>query len=117
MQIGLYANTHGVGYRDNDNNYTRSVPAENLEPVAIAQTAERNGFHSIWFPDHVCMPAETKSAHIANKSGARSYSPRHEMLDGAVVMGAVASSTTRIKLGTSVLVLSLIHNSEPTRPY
>jgi probable F420-dependent oxidoreductase len=104
MQIGLYANTHGVGYRDNDNNYTRSVPGENLEPVAIAQTAERNGFHSIWFPDHVCMPTETNSAHIANKSGARSYSPRHEMLDGAVVMGAVASSTTRIKLGTSVLV-------------
>ena len=104
MQIGLYANTHGVGYRDNDNNYTRSVPGENLAPVAIAQTAERNGFHSIWFPDHVCMPTETNSAHIANKSGARSYSPRHEMLDGAVVMGAVASSTTRIKLGTSVLV-------------
>jgi len=74
MQIGLYANTHGVGYRDDDNNYTRSVPGENLEPVAIAQTAERNGFHSIWFPDHVCMPTETNSAHIANKSGARSYS-------------------------------------------
>jgi probable F420-dependent oxidoreductase len=104
MQIGLYANTHGVGYRDNVNNYTRSVPGATLEPVAVAQTAERNGFHSIWFPDHVCMPAETNSAHIANQTGARSYSPRHEMLDGAVVMGAVASATNTIKLGTSVLV-------------
>ena len=50
------------------------------------------------------MPAETNSAHIANQTGARSYSPRHEMLDGAVVMGAVASATNTIKLGTSVLV-------------
>ena len=104
MQIGLYANTHGVGYRDDVNNYTRSVPGATLEPVAVAQTAERNGFHSIWFPDHVCMPSETNSAHIANQTGARSYSPRHEMLDGAVVMGAVASATNTIKLGTSVLV-------------
>ena len=104
MQIGLYANTHGVGYRDDVNNYTRSVPGALLEPVAVAQTAERNGFHSIWFPDHVCMPSETSSAHIANQTGARTYSPRHEMLDAAVVMGAVASATSTIKLGTSVLV-------------
>ncbi len=104
MQIGLYANTHGVGFRDDVNNYTRSVPGVMLQPVEVAQSAERNGFHSMWFPDHVCMPSETSSAHIANQTGARSYSPRHEMLDAAVVMGAVASATSTIKLGTSVLV-------------
>ena len=104
MKIGLYANTHGIGYRDDVNNYTRSIPGQLLKPVEVAQTAEHCGFHSMWFPDHVCMPSETSSAHIANQTGARSYSPRHEMLDAAVVMGAVAAATSELKLGTSVLV-------------
>ncbi len=104
MQIGLYANTHGVGWRDATNNYTRSVAAHTLRPVDVARAAERAGFHSMWFPDHVCMPLETGSAHIANETGKRSYSPRHEMLDAAVVMGAVAGATETLKLGTSVLI-------------
>ena len=58
----------------------------------------------MWFPDHVCMPSETSSAHIANQTGARSYSARQAMLDAAVVMGAVAVATSELKLGTSVLV-------------
>jgi probable F420-dependent oxidoreductase len=104
MQIGLYANTHGVGWRDETHNYTRSVPAHTLRPVEVARAAEQAGFHSMWFPDHVCMPLETASAHIANETGKRSYSPRHEMLDAAVVMGAVAVSTSTLKIGTSVLI-------------
>lgn len=104
MQIGLYAHTHGVGYRDDTHNYTRSVPAHTLRPVDVAQAAETAGFHSMWFPDHVCMPLETASAHIANQTGKRSYSSRHEMLDAAVVMGAVAGATSTLKLGTSVLI-------------
>ncbi len=104
MHIGLYANTHGVGWRDATTNYTRSVPATGLRPVEVAQAAEAAGFHSMWFPDHVCMPIETGSAHVANQSGKRSYAPRHEMLDAAVVMGAVAMATTTLQLGTSVLI-------------
>ena len=104
VQIGLYAHTHGLGYRDDEDNLTRSVPATELDPVGVAGDAERAGFHSMWFPDHVCMPLETGSAHVANTSGKRSYEARHEMLDAAVVMGAVACSTTTLKLGTSVLV-------------
>ena len=42
MKIGLYANTHGIGYRDDVNNYTRSVPGELLKPVEVAQCAERS---------------------------------------------------------------------------
>ncbi len=104
MQLGLYAHTHGLGYREGENNRTRSVPAQQLQPAAVAVDAERAGFHSMWFPDHVCMPMETGSAHVANVTGTRSYQPRHDMLDAAVVMGAVATVTTTLKLGTSVLV-------------
>ncbi len=98
MQIALYANTHGLGYRQGDDNRTRSVPAPSLEPAAVGVAAEAAGFHSMWFPDHVCMPLETGSAHVANTSGTRSYAPHHEMLDAAVVMGAVATVTTTLKL-------------------
>ena len=104
MDIGLYATTHGLGYRDEVNFLARSITAEHMQPVQTAQLAERLGYHSMWFPDHVCMPMASTSAHVANASGTRAYESRHTMLDVAVVMGAVAVSTTRLKLGTSVLI-------------
>lgn len=104
MDIGLYATTHGLGYRDEVNFLVRSVAAAHTQPVQTAQLAERLGYHSMWFPDHVCMPMASTSAHVANASGTRAYEPRHTMLDAAVVMGAVAVSTRRLKLGTSVLI-------------
>ena len=109
MQLGLYAHTHGLGYREGEDNRTANVPAATLQPTTVAVEAERAGFHSMWFPDHVCMPTETASAHVANTSGTRSYQPRHDMLDAAVVMGAAATATTTIKLGTSVLVAPYRH--------
>lgn len=104
MEIGIYAVTHGLAYRDDENVFLRSRPADQLRPVETAQLAERLGFHSMWFPDHVCMPLASASAHVANESGSRAYEPRHTMLDAAVVMGAVAHTTSRLKLGTSVLI-------------
>lgn len=102
MQLGIYATTHGIGYRDRDDFFIRSLDA--MHPVAAAQRVEAAGFHSMWFPDHVCMPYESESGHVANESRTRAYEARHNMLDAAVVMGAVASQTTRLRLGTSVLI-------------
>ena len=76
-----------------------------MRPVRIAQLAEAAGFHSMWFPDHVCMPTGSSSAHVANASGKRAYEARHNMLDAAVTMGAVAAGTSTLKLGTSVLIV------------
>jgi probable F420-dependent oxidoreductase len=104
MKIALYGHTHGVGYRDEKNKFAKSIPATSMRPVEVARRAEQAGFHSMWFPDHVCMPVSSASPHVANESRARAYEPIHEMLDGAVVMGAVAAATTRLKLGTSVLI-------------
>ena len=104
MDIGIYANTHGLGYRDETNFFLRSLPGVQMHPVQLAQTVERAGFHSMWFPDHVCMPLQSASEHVANASGTRAYESRHSMLDAAVTMGAVAVDTTRLKLGTSVLI-------------
>jgi probable F420-dependent oxidoreductase len=104
MKIGLYAHTHGISYRDAQNKFVKSIPATSMHPIEIARKAERSGFHSMWFPDHVCMPLSSTSGHVVNESRTRGYEPRHEMLDGAVTMGAVAAATTRIRLGTSVLI-------------
>jgi probable F420-dependent oxidoreductase len=104
MKLGLYAHTHGVSYRDAQNKFVKSIPATSMRPVEVAQRAERAGFHSMWFPDHVCMPLASTSGHVVNESRTRAYEPSHEMLDPAVVMGAVASATTRLRLGTSVLI-------------
>ena len=104
MEIGIYATTHGLAYRDDQNVLARSLPADQLRPVETAQLAERLGFHSMWFPDHVCMPMASESEHVANASGSRAYESRHTMFDAAVVMGAVAHTTTSLKLGTSVLI-------------
>jgi probable F420-dependent oxidoreductase len=109
MRVGLYGHTHGIGYRDDTNQFLKSIPATLLRPVEVAQRAERAGFHSIWFPDHVCMPISSTSAHVANESRARGYEPRHEILDGAVVMGAIATATSRLKLATSVLIAPYRH--------
>ncbi len=104
MEIGLYATSHGTGYRDDTNFFLYSLPANQLLPIQMAQVAEQAGFHSLWFPDHVCMPMFSESEHVANVSGSRAYESRHTMLDAAVTMGAVAARTTTLKLGTSVLV-------------
>jgi probable F420-dependent oxidoreductase len=117
VQIALYAHTHGIGFRDDSGNRTLSQPAATLDPVRVARAAEAAGFHSMWFPDHVCMPAETASAHVVNASGRRSYAPRHEMLDALVTMGAVAAATTRIRLATSVLIAPYRHPLSDARQF
>ncbi len=117
MEIGMYATTHGLAYRNDQNVLARSLPADQLRPVATAQLAERLGFHSMWFPDHVCMPITSDSEHVANASGSRAYEPRHTMFDAAVVMGAVAQTTTHLKLGTSVLISPYRHPLSDARQF
>ena len=98
MKIALYANTHGIPYRDATDLHAASVSTDQMQPVITAQQAERSGFHSIWFPDHVCMPIASDSAHTANASGERAYSAQHNMLDAQTVSFAVRrspQSTTR----------------------
>ena len=104
VQIALYAHTHGIGFRDDTDNRTLSQPAASLDPVRVAQAAEAAGFHSMWFPDHVCMPAETASAHVVNASGRLETTEQF----GAIVLksgeeGAVTRlrDVARIELGSN----------------
>ena len=117
MEVGLYANTHGQSYRDDVNMFLHHTPVDQMDPLRVAVCAERAGIHSIWYPDHVCMPSDSESFHTANVSGQRAYQRRHNMLDAAVVMGAVAVKTSRIKLATSVLIAPYRHPLSDARQF
>ena len=76
MEIALFMNTHGLGRRDDHDWFLQPTPATELRPVQIAQRAERHGFHSLWFSDHVTLPLTSESGHVANpESRTRAYPP------------------------------------------
>ncbi|HEY3561982.1 MAG TPA: LLM class flavin-dependent oxidoreductase, partial [Kribbella sp.] len=69
-----------------------AMPPERLVELAIA--AEQLGYGTAWLPDHLLPPGEFGSE----------YGGVYEPL---VTIGYLAARTTRIRFGTSVLVLPL----------
>jgi probable F420-dependent oxidoreductase len=62
--------------------------------VAIAVTAERLGYASVWVREHLFH-----STYVAERLGGRPYH------DALTVLTAIACATEKVRLGTSVLVL------------
>ncbi|TME96214.1 MAG: LLM class F420-dependent oxidoreductase [Chloroflexi bacterium] len=79
MIIGLNLPNYGsLGYRD--------------AIVAIAQTAEALGYASLWTNDHVLIPTSRPE-------------PFGNVLESLTTLSYLAASTSRIQLGTGILVL------------
>ncbi len=105
MEIGTSMNSHGAMFRSETEVWLESLPPQDFEPVRLARLAERVGFHSLWFPDHVTLPLKTTNVKVANpETGKRHYPEKPEMFDALTTMAAVAVTTERIKLATSVLI-------------
>lgn len=105
MEIGSYMNSHGLIVRSETEFWLENIDASEMRPLEFAQLAERLGYHSLWFPDHVTLPLQTTPVHIANPdSGKRHYVERPQLMDALTTMAAVAAVTERIKLATSVLI-------------
>ena len=68
------------------------------ELVTVAQDAESLGYDSVWVSEHLYH-----ASYVASRLGDRPY---HEAL---TVLTAAATVTTRVRLGTSVLVLPWHH--------
>ena len=66
--------------------------------VALAVEAESMGYHSVWVSEHLFH-----ATYVASRLG---DAPYHEAL---TILTAVAGATSRIRLGTSVLVLPWHH--------
>ena len=85
--------------------WLESLAPQDIEPVRFAQLAERVGLHSLWFPDHVTLPLKTINVHIVNpETGKRHYPEKPVLFDALATLAAVAATTERIKLATSVLI-------------
>ena len=69
MDFGLTMPTHGLLVRDERDFYLQKLEASEMRPVEVAKLAEKLGYHSVWFSDHVCMGRDEGAFHTANTSG------------------------------------------------
>lgn len=109
MDIGLAMSTHGLLTRDERDFFLRRLEPDAMRPTELAQLAERLGYHSLWFSDHVCMGRDLGATHTANESGTRAYPEQPVMLDVVATIGALAAVTERVRLAPSVLIAPYRH--------
>jgi probable F420-dependent oxidoreductase len=86
------------------------VPWANPDAILeLAQAAEEVGVASVWVADHVVMPAAFSSEYPMQ--GLQSFDPKeHEtFFEPLVTLAFVASRTSRVRLGTSIIVPTLRH--------
>ena len=69
--------------------------------VAAAEAAEALGYSTVWVIDHLVLPSQIE--------GGYAFNPLDPFLEPLTVLGALALKTTRVKLGTAVLVLPYRH--------
>lgn len=75
----------------------------------VAAVAEEHGFDSLWMPEHLIFPVDMPPEYSYTPDG---YPPMQSTLptfDPWVVLGAVASQTSSIRLATGVYILPLRH--------
>jgi probable F420-dependent oxidoreductase len=71
----------------------------------FAEKAEELGFDTVWFSDHIVMPTEVKSFYPYHPTGEMPFNPSEPYWEPLTAMSYVAGRTTRVRLGTSVLIL------------
>jgi probable F420-dependent oxidoreductase len=71
----------------------------------VAEKAEALGYDTIWCSDHIVIPTEVKSFYPYDPSGKMPFNPSEPYWEPLTVIGYVAGRTSRLRLGTSVLIL------------
>jgi len=84
------------------------LPLERGIP-ALAATLEEAGFDSLWVSDHVVLPAVMASPYPFAADGRATWPSDTPYLDALVALALIAGATSRVTLGTAVLVLPLRH--------
>ena len=65
--------------------------------AAVARAAEDAGFESVWTGEHVILPdPQAPPSPVA---------PDYPMLDPAVALAFIAAHTTKLRLGTGIIIL------------
>ncbi len=77
---------------------------EAMAPTALAAAAEERGFHSLYLPEHTHLPRrEAVPPSLVDGVHLDEY---QRSLDPLVALGAAAAVTSRIRLGTGVLLVA-----------
>ena len=71
-----------------------------LTPAALGRAVEERGFESLFYTEHTHIPVHSRRA---DGSDARGYA---ETLDPFVALAAAAATTTTLRLGTAVLLVT-----------
>ena len=77
--------------------------------LLAARRIEALGYDSLWVSDHVVIPWEIRSRYPYNATGDFPLSPSTDFLEPLTALALVAGVTSRVRLGTSVLVLPHRH--------
>ncbi len=73
-----------------------------ISPVELSTALEDRGFESIWLAEHSHIPASRESAWPGGPDLPQMY---HDTLDPFVTLGAIAATTTTLKLGTGIALV------------
>ncbi len=73
--------------------------------IQVAQKAEECGYHSLWLGDHIVIPEKIEAAYPYSADGEAGFPRRAPFPDPFVLLGGLALATSRILLGTSVIVI------------
>ena len=73
--------------------------------IELAQAAEEAGFDSIWTVEHVVIPRAYQSRYPYSASGRMGEIEDFPIPDPLIWMAYVAGATSRIKLGTAILIV------------
>src|SRR5688572_32952143 len=73
--------------------------------IALAEAADQLGYDSVWVRDHVVLPTKVASRYPYNETGVANFAASQRVYDPLSVLAAVAARTSRVTLGTSVLIV------------
>lgn len=77
--------------------------------LEVARTAERLEYDSVWMFDHLFTPVGLESKYPYTKSGDYALTADDPFYDPLAVFGIVAGATSRVKMGTGVLIPAYRH--------
>jgi probable F420-dependent oxidoreductase len=73
-----------------------------MTSVALARALEERGFESVWAPEHSHIPVSRKTPYPGGGDLPKEY---YDAMDPFVTLAAAGAVTTKIKLGTGVLLV------------
>ena len=77
--------------------------------VSVARYADERGLHSVWLYDHLITPVHMESRYPYHPDGVYGVPPEDPYFEAVTVLSHLSGVTSRVRLGTLVLIPVLRH--------